>query len=265
MVYAPQGLTLDGKLLAGDETVPEVMYLDPFHTDSEIPVEHLKARLTTMGTSDVYLKDSSPREMVIRTARNIFSTIQEFEQGARNHNRHPIVKLHRNPFADVENALYAALWSYFMLGLTGNATHHAGVQQLAMDANAHLVEVQRLRRYLPFILDKFQLHFPADASLIQRHIIPTFQESPESSELLNTERIVRAGDSMPKQIHARNTESLRQSVKFQVGQVFKHKRYNYVAVITGWDVRCEADELWMRRMGVDTLSRGRNQSFYHVL
>ena len=75
---------------------------------------------------------------------------------------------------------------------------------------------------------------------------------------------MRAGDSMPKQVKPRTKEIL-QHVKYKVGQVFRHKRYNYIAVITGWDVECSASEQWIARMRVNELPHGRDQSFYHVL
>ena len=42
-------------------------------------------------------------------------------------------------------------------------------------------------------------------------------------------------------------------------------RYNYRAVIYGWDHKCEMSDGWMIQMGVHRLPRGRNQPFYNVL
>lgn len=52
---------------------------------------------------------------------------------------------------------------------------------------------------------------------------------------------------------------------YHVGDLFRHRRYRYRAVITGWDATCQASEQWMQQMGVDALPHGRSQSFYHVL
>lgn len=52
---------------------------------------------------------------------------------------------------------------------------------------------------------------------------------------------------------------------YRVGDLFRHRRYRYRAVITGWDATCQASEQWMQQMGVDALPHGRTQSFYHVL
>ncbi|KAL4444009.1 hypothetical protein ABPG75_011746 [Micractinium tetrahymenae] len=55
------------------------------------------------------------------------------------------------------------------------------------------------------------------------------------------------------------------AVRFQVGQLLRHRRYQYRGVIVGWDLRCCASEEWMQQMGVDRLPGGRSQPFYHVL
>jgi len=47
--------------------------------------------------------------------------------------------------------------------------------------------------------------------------------------------------------------------------MFQHKRYGYEGVIVGWDPKCAAPEEWIMQMGVDSLARGRHQSFYHVM
>ncbi|KAG0255230.1 hypothetical protein BG011_005268 [Mortierella polycephala] len=53
--------------------------------------------------------------------------------------------------------------------------------------------------------------------------------------------------------------------EFYVGEVFRHRRYHYMGVIYGYDLKCEADEGWIRSMGIDALTQGRNQPFYNAL
>ncbi|KAH3877399.1 hypothetical protein DPMN_001264 [Dreissena polymorpha] len=55
------------------------------------------------------------------------------------------------------------------------------------------------------------------------------------------------------------------TVKFAVGLVMRHKRYNYDCVISGWDYKCEASREWIQQMGVNQLSRQDDQPFYNVL
>ncbi|KAJ3979313.1 Hemimethylated DNA-binding protein YccV like-domain-containing protein [Lentinula detonsa] len=54
-------------------------------------------------------------------------------------------------------------------------------------------------------------------------------------------------------------------VQHFVGMLFEHRRYNYRALITGWDSVCQASESWIREMKVLDLPRGRDQPFYHVV
>lgn len=54
-------------------------------------------------------------------------------------------------------------------------------------------------------------------------------------------------------------------VRFKLGQVIQHKRYDYRGVIIGMDPSCQADERWIRAMGVQRLPHGAHQPFYNVL
>lgn len=54
------------------------------------------------------------------------------------------------------------------------------------------------------------------------------------------------------------------TVRHRVGSLFIHRRYGYRAVILGWDVTCQASDMWQRQMGVDGLPGGRQQPFYNI-
>ncbi|XP_046356028.2 F-box only protein 21-like [Haliotis rufescens] len=56
-----------------------------------------------------------------------------------------------------------------------------------------------------------------------------------------------------------------QEVKYSVGMVMKHKRYDYTCVIFGWDETCQASEEWIVQMGVHNLTKQHKQPFYSVL
>ena len=54
--------------------------------------------------------------------------------------------------------------------------------------------------------------------------------------------------------------------EFRVGQLIKHKRYGYRAVIIGIDPVCLATSQWKEQMGVSRLSQGgENQPFFTCL
>lgn len=256
MVFPGPAETLDGRPISDGEDLPEPMYLDPYRSDVEVPVAHLREILASWGIQPLdftrFIVDSSTSNLVLRTSRNILATVNEFrEQGGNTANTgHPTIRLYANPFADMDNAFYAALWANFMLS---NSMARA--------------EGHSQRQFIPLILERFERLFPMDASLVEQYICPLFQ-NPSDGEpwgLHQALRVVRAADQSPKQLKARDTSTARDRVKYKVGQVFRHKRYNYSAVITGWDIECGMNSDWIAHNDVDLLSRGRQQSFYHAL
>lgn len=255
MVLAPSHETLDGRSVVGEVPV-EAMYLDPYRSDEEVPVQSLHRMLSDWGISSTdhgkYLADSSPVNLVLRTSRNILATVHEFRShgGNTGNTGHPTIRLHANPFADMDNAFYSALWANFIFGHP-NPVSHGSTQ----------------RQFIPLILERFEGLYPMDASLIEQYICPLFNNPSirEHWDLFEALRVVRAADQTPKQIRLRDTPAARDGVKYRVGQVFRHKRYSYSAVITGWDIECGMDSNWIATNHVDALKRGRNQSFYHAL
>ncbi|KAF9570805.1 hypothetical protein EC968_001405 [Mortierella alpina] len=60
-------------------------------------------------------------------------------------------------------------------------------------------------------------------------------------------------------------ERRRPEPEYYVGEVFRHSYYRYTGVIYGYNLKCEADEGWIRSMGIDSLKYGRHQPFYNAL
>ena len=256
VIYPNEGGFLDGRPSAEAADVPCPMYLDPYRSEDEVPVEHLRTQLAAWGVKNVdyhrFLGDAGTRNIVLRTSRNILATVHDFrglDRGTDN-TGHRTIRLHANPFADMDNAFYSALWANFML--RNPSTRQDRAEQV---------------QFLPMILERFERLFPMDANLIERYICPTFRNvaSADQWELFETLRVVRAGDSMPKQIRSRDSSASMDRVKFQVGQIFQHKRYGYTAVVIGWDLECSMNSEWMAHNQIDRLDRGRHQSFYHAL
>lgn len=256
MIFPPHGSTLDGKTLqAGEAGNP--IYMDPFRSAQETPIDAIEAQLSDLGaissSHSTYLQPSTTAEVVLRCGRNIMNSVQKAHSGAMaqqaNHGSDHLTMV--SSFPEMESAFYSALWASMLVGMSpdGDRPGAATVRQ---------------RQYLPYIVEHFEIHFPTDVALLEHYIVPLFQGLPECGQLCDTVRVVRAGDTMPKQVKQR-TQDNAQHVKFKVGQVFRHRRYAYLAIVTGWDVECGAGEHWMQQMGVDQLSQGRQQSFYHVL
>lgn len=255
MVYPDGYETLDGRSILGRADM-EPMYLDPFRSDQEVFIENLRHLLGSWGIQSVdfprYISASTTSSLVLRTSRNILATVHDFRgHGGNTENTgHPTIRLYANPFADMDNAFYSALWANFMLS-----------SPLARS------DISNQRQFIPLILERFERLYPMDASLIEQYICPLFNNpsNAEHWELHEALRVVRAADQSPKQVRLRDTRAARDRVKYKVGQVFRHRRYAYTAVITGWDIECGMNSDWIAHNNVDALSRGRHQSFYHAL
>jgi len=256
LVVPPSGFDLDGLPVGARAKIPRFMYMDPFRSVEETPATDLQAQLRQIGASSTghaHVMGPAPTpEMVLRSSRNILASVQDAHRNA-------MVARHggndrdspSNSFPDLESSFYGALWACLLLGISPGG-------------DGPVVAMVQRRNFLPHIVEQFETHFPTDAALIERYIVPLFQNFGEYAQLRDAVRVMRAGDSMPKQIKARSNNNSR-DVRYRVGQVFQHKRYSYVAVITGWDVECSAGPHWEAQMRVHELPRGRNQSFYHVL
>jgi len=256
MVFPPKGSTLDGKSFrACDEDKP--MYLDPFQSTEEVSTDSIRTRLSAMGVvpaiSSTFLQCSTTIEIVLRSANNIMDSVQKAHQNPPpehdDHGSHQQTTF--SSFPDMESAFFSALWALVLVCMPS-------------EGDGSVTATFRQRQVVPFVVEHLQTYFPTDVSMIEHYILPLFQSLPELEQLRETVRVIRAGDMVPKQVKLR-TEEVARRVKHKVGQVFRHRRYAYLAIITGWDVECSAGEHWMERMHVDQLSQGRQQSFYHVL
>lgn len=236
IVTPPPGFDMEGEALSGLNSGPP-MYLDPFRGARETPVSDLRDQLVFLGASDTeqasFLGPSLTSEIALRCSRNIWTAINSGSNPPDGH----------MTSVDVVSAKYASLWSSMLL--VGNSR--------PMD----------LRHQLPLLMELFATDFPSDIFLVEQYIVPLFQGLFEHEHILESLHVMRAADEIPKQVRRRTGEN--QNIRYCVGQVFRHRRYHYRAIITGWDHECGAGEQWMRRMGIDRLQAGRHQSFYHVL
>ncbi|KAL3472403.1 Hemimethylated DNA-binding protein YccV like-domain-containing protein [Aspergillus californicus] len=236
IVIPPTGFDVDGNVVS-THTRCEPIYMDPFRSDQETPVSDMITQLNFLGASPVeqsaVLGESRTPEIILRCSKNILNSMQRASQfpGAR------------SGLLDVGCARYASLWSYLLL-------------------SSHLRPAE-LRHHLLWLMELLAIDFPCDIHLVQQYIAPIFRNTLEFEQIMKSLHVIRAVDEMPKQVKRRSTEHKR--VSYHVGQVFKHRRYSYTAIISGWDAECGAGEQWMMRMGVDSLQSGRHQSFYHVI
>jgi F-box protein 21 len=252
LVYAPSDYDLDGKYKPSSSSELDYMYLDPFRSDMEVGQGDLRHLLREMGVPrEEYrdcLGDASTKDMVLRTARNIMTSVQAIRQTEAT-----LVGVQTswlNAYPDMDNAFYSTIWAMLLLSPSDNSPKPAG-------------STLRRRQYLPYLLEHFQTHFPWDVSLIEKYVMPMFANAPEGERLWLFAQSMYHMDGTKKSVLRRDNNSTH--VRFKVGQLFQHVCYNYEGVITGWDNNCDAGEDWIQNMRVDALPGGRNQAFYHVM
>ena len=136
VIRSPHGQNLDGRPVDTAAARPS-MYMDPFRSEREIPVESLKSQLTTMGVPPQehasLLDAASTDEIVARCARNIVASFRAIRGDAAA----------PDP-SHMKSALYAALWALLLLP-KGDGERFAMVQQ---------------EQYLPVIINQMEAEFP---------------------------------------------------------------------------------------------------------
>ncbi|KAL4959500.1 Hemimethylated DNA-binding protein YccV like-domain-containing protein [Aspergillus stella-maris] len=238
IVMPPPGFDIDGNPVdIAQSRVGEPIYMDPFRSDLETPVADMRTQLNFLGASPIeqaaFLGESRTSEIVLRCSKNILNSVQRISRFAGGN----------QVLVDVSCARYAALWSSLLL--------------------SNPLRPAELRHHLLWLMELVATDFPSDVHLVEQYIASIFRGTVEFDHIMESLHVIQTVDEIPKQVKRRHPEHKR--VKYHVGQVFKHRRYDYMAIITGWDAECGAGEQWMRRMGVDHLQSGRHQSFYHVI
>ncbi len=224
-VFAPPGETLDGKPRPPGATEPQGMYLDPYGSDGEITVRELQRRLVEFGwdNNERFLSPSPTTAIIERTAQNIKATaaraLQLNEPGP-----HPVKWLRRgDPDLNMEAAAYAAIWSNLFTTPTDS---------LAWEGI--------LEAFLP----RFVQSYSEDAWLVDRYLVPLYDRYVSSNDhgvLLTGWQDARAAltmvynvDVRPPTVNRRYTQDIRRRVLYRIGQVFRHRRYDYIGIINGW-------------------------------
>lgn len=233
LVRPPQGLNVNGEPL--DEGADDAaIYMDPYRSEEEVPLSSLKSQLRlfnhrfTDAEVESLLLESNARDITLRCARNIFNSHRSTEI----------------PFNEVDkfNAMYAANWAF---ALVPKRTGIRNTEELIL------------------LVQAFFENFTFDVGLIQKYVLPLCVDLPEYNRYMKECRAIRRHDELPKRARYRSGKNA--AVKYKVGQVFRHKRYQYIGAITGWDPECSSGEEWIHQMGVNYLPNGRQQPFYHIL
>lgn len=225
------------------------LYIDPFNTNEPVSLSVLQQQLNfidpaaSRGQRATYLLPASARSLLVRSAHNILRSIRSPATA-------PDGRL------SIYDAAYAAL---FVLVLFPNSPE-------ALSAS-----LDNLRSH-------FAHYFPEDIRNYETYVLPLttgvgmFGGSRAMQDPIV--RHIRAQDAVSPQPKCRDrlarssngeaSSDGQQRVIHKVGTVFRHRRQGYVAVIYGWDTRCEMEESWITGNGVDRLPEGRGQPFYNA-
>lgn len=77
--------------------------------------------------------------------------------------------------------------------------------------------------------------------------------------------IVRLLNARLRAVQNENWKPRDASIRFAVGQFYRHRRFGYRAVVIGFHPKCEQSSEWQEQMGISKLERGAEQPFYHSL
>ncbi|CAI4214625.1 unnamed protein product [Parascedosporium putredinis] len=203
--------------------IADSMHLDPYGTDEEVPKDTLLALLANFGwqaNADIFLSSGQPRSLIMRLAHNIRATFTPDLSGPNQPEPYvPSFDTSRpasgSSVINRDSALLAFVWARLML-LPPNG----------------LEWVDSLHR----IFDRFTTSWIGDTWLVEKYICPIYDlTGPHGQVWDNPRNLVntkRDQDNVP--LRPRRRADAGAEVLYKVGQVFRHRRLNFLGVITGW-------------------------------
>ena len=240
VVTAPAGWTLDNDLRSDsdDDQAPDRMYLDPFGDDAEVPLERLATLLRRFGNPpnrELALAPARVVSIVNRVGSNLGQTyataLEQQERASAD-----LTRLLRGAGSmNLLACLYASMWAALTL--------------TTPDTWAEL----------DFFLTRFSRSWPEDAWLVERFLVPRAPnrrmyvgrhagQQESAWKILKT--IQRSDDLAPTVF--RRTDAGNDDIPYRIGQVFRHKRYGYLGVITGWSDQSSREVVNQRSQAGET-------------
>jgi F-box protein 21 len=278
IIAAPADETLDGE--ASGSTNRDVMYLDPFTDANEISTAQLRSQLSDMGATPAMmaglLKPTTTSEIVVRAANNIANLPRHDAQTVRSHGFSQVL-LEMAPEAQAFHGLKSDEASGLTTVLHRPRSLYAAAwaQLLVQPVDSRLQQVNflgGLGERLNSFLHTFEPDYRIDMPLVTLYVMPLFPTATGEglvhsgqSFLQDFVNHLEEKDSTPPRPSPRLGVPDAEKIKYRIGQIFHHHRFNYLAAITGWDMQCEASAEWIEQMHVDRLAHGRSQCFYHVV
>ncbi|KWU44401.1 hypothetical protein RHOSPDRAFT_29218 [Rhodotorula sp. JG-1b] len=227
------------------------IYINVFGEGKILSPERLRAMLGAMGQADSeqdFLAPASAREMCLRVARNILTSVRAGDRTIGVPIQHEL---------SVE-ALYSVSHALFLF-TSPHALLDRDRRQEDVPTAAAAVGADTLQ-YAEWLESLVQSEYPLDVSYLSGSVLPLLPSPDRQARLRTLCTAIRDEDATPREPKVVNAE-----IKWPIGHVFRHRLFGYLAITRGFDYRCEAGEQWIRQMRVDTLPYGRHQPFYHVV
>ncbi|KAG8752907.1 hypothetical protein FRC11_007898, partial [Ceratobasidium sp. 423] len=217
---------------SGPEWEDGSLAVDVFNSDKEpfLNVEALMDQLRTSGVPEgqrrALVGPSHAAEMVLRAANNVLHSVRRIQ------NQMLI------PPETRAAALYASATTFLI-------------------AHPEAVEASR---FIAGIKNVVEEYFPLDIEpVLSRALAQQLTRDPHQSTGFQLRYVVDILKQHYVEVNGRGP------VKWWVGLVFRHIKFGYMGLVTGWDKECKADEEWIEAVGVNQLPRGRHQPFYDVI
>jgi F-box protein 21 len=244
-VYPAPGRDLDGGILKypikiqnSDEALIKRtrMFMDPSRGFEEVAISDLVGQLLKMGIpapqAEFHLEPLITSEAVHRCAAAISDALAALPDREGDWLGHPL------PTAlQPDLAVYASLWAIM---LTRN------------DA----MSLPRLGHYL-------QKNYPMDIALLESNW-PNTTDYQQSLQFRDLCHVIRTTDLTPKNVSRRVKGE--GSIIYKIGQVFRHKRYGFLGIISGWDrVSHDPAEHITQPTSMRCPMLVKQRTFYHVI
>ncbi|KAI1773755.1 hypothetical protein F4818DRAFT_421656 [Hypoxylon cercidicola] len=243
-VLSPPGVSLDGRPLPEEQSRhQENMFLDPYGSNEEVPLDYISSFLSRLGYytgHENMLNPTATDLIVMRTAQNIRASFTSFRTNERPLSQLiPMIELNRGDWArNLQPALYSMIWASIMM-----------VPVLPENDEIRWDWQQDVRDLLVCFFE----HFPEDAWLVEKYVCPMYDTFAAPSRRQNdwqlpSKRVrdqireIQRLDRTANPPRRRSELAKEFKVKYRVGQVFKHRRYEYNGLILGWTV--EGGSTW---------------------
>jgi F-box protein 21 len=255
VISSKPGETLDNGQ-AESPTAVDMMYLDPYGSDEETKLSELQKRLAMYGVvpSPQFFCPAPPSLVARRTASNITAAHDHFLQSIVP--LHEAMRLHgTNEDSGNRNlcdAAYAACWSRVVMAIP----KHFDV--FDWDHNVRQ------------IMHTAQKVFPGDMWLVNKYLMPLYRHHLAMGPVPHRHGMFGGLVKDPlewliQETHhtkpgvVRRSDDEAKALKFRVGQVVRHRRFSWVAIVTGWEFKENA-----RDRDTGKLRKGR-AAFYTTL